>query len=381
MIAVGAGTYPDNLVIDRDVTIVGEGAGSTVIDGGGVATTVVVPAGVTAVLEELTVTGGWTEADGGGVDNAGSITLRGVDLADNAAVRRAFSRGGGLWNNAGTVVVEGSTLSGNVADSGGAAIYSVRGTVTVTDSVIAGNTVNQTSTDFHGGAIHGVSAVVDVSTTRIVDNVGGFSGGGFQIRGSGGRLDLRESTVSGNSAGSGAGIDLRQSARAFVDSSTISDNTASRAGGGLRVQAPVELVNSTVSGNVADSLGGGIDADSSVTLDAVTIVGNSSPFGGGIYERGSVLAESSVIAGNTGGSGPDCFGEVAALGTVFVGDATDCSVDAGNILTGDPGLGPLADNGGPTATHAPDVSSPLIDQGSTGLGLDQRSSASRRCRH
>ena len=372
MIAVGAGTYPDNLVIDRDVTIVGEGAGSTVIDGGGVATTVVVPAGVTAVLEELTVTGGWTEADGGGVDNAGSITLRGVDLADNAAVRRAFSRGGGLWNNAGTVVVEGSTLSGNVADSGGAAIYSVRGTVTVTDSVIAGNTVTQTSTDFRGGAIHGVSAVVDVSTTRIVDNVGGFSGGGFQIRGSGGRLDLRESTVSGNSAGSGAGIDLRQSARAFVDSSTISDNTASRAGGGLRVQAPVELVNSTVSGNVADSLGGGIDADSSVTLDAVTIVGNSSPFGGGIYERGSVLAESSVIAGNTGGSGPDCFGEVAALGTVFVGDATDCSVDAGNILTGDPGLGPLADNGGPTATHAPDVSSPLIDQGSTGLGLDQR---------
>jgi len=119
----------------------------------------------------------------------------------------------------------------------------------------------------------------------------------------------------------------------------------SNIGGGTAI-----VSNSTFSGNTAPSLGGGINNGSgTLTLNNSTIYGNSSSRVGGISSSNlSVLdMANNIVAGNVG---VDClkFGPpVNATGPNLVQDGS-CSA----ALSGDPMLAPLADNGGPTMTHA-----------------------------
>jgi hypothetical protein len=78
----------------------------------------------------------------------------------------------------------------------------------------------------------------------------------------------------------------------------------------------------------------------------------------------------------TTGADPDISGSVTATSSL-IGNATGTTFAAGsgaNITGTDPMLGPLADNGGPTRTHALLPGSPAIDHGSNPAGLvaDQR---------
>ncbi|MGH2686514.1 MAG: choice-of-anchor Q domain-containing protein, partial [Actinomycetota bacterium] len=103
--------------------------------------------------------------------------------------------------------------------------------------------------------------------------------------------------------------------------------------------------------------------------------------GGGIANQGTVTMRNSVVAGNVDGSGgtPDCEA-VTSLGHNIIGDDTGCAVTPATgdqVGTGaapiDPKLGPLADNGGPTPTHALLAGSTAIDAGgSDAAPTDQR---------
>jgi hypothetical protein len=79
-----------------------------------------------------------------------------------------------------------------------------------------------------------------------------------------------------------------------------------------------------------------------------------------------------ILAGNVdlGGEAPDCSGPLGSSQFNIVGDLTGCTFTAtARDVTGtaeapvDPGLGPLADNGGPTLTHALLAGSPAVDAG------------------
>ena len=81
--------------------------------------------------------------------------------------------------------------------------------------------------------------------------------------------------------------------------------------------------------------------------------------------------KNSIVANNTAVLvGPDCNGTIESAGFNILGDDTDCTF---NDTTGDqvgtdgspidPLLGALADNGGPTMTHALLDGSPAIDTG------------------
>ena len=94
--------------------------------------------------------------------------------------------------------------------------------------------------------------------------------------------------------------------------------------------------------------------------------------GGGIFNSaGTVNVKNTIVAGNSASSsGPDCSGTPTSQGYNLIGDDTDCSFtpDTGDLVgTGaspiDPLLDALADNGGPTQTHALDPNSPAIDAG------------------
>ena len=91
----------------------------------------------TVRIEGLTVTAGQFAGSGGGVHNAGALTLAGVTLSRNL---HAVS-GGGVYNT-GTLTLSGSTVSGNTAnylwslsgeDGGGGGVFNSYGTVTVPD--------------------------------------------------------------------------------------------------------------------------------------------------------------------------------------------------------------------------------------------------------
>jgi len=69
---------------------------------------------------------------------------------------------------------------------------------------------------------------------------------------------------------------------------------------------------------------------------------------------------SSIIAGNTAPTGPDCFSDaVRSVGANLIGDQSGCAI-TGSTLAGDPLLGPLQNNGGSTGTHALLPGSPAI---------------------
>jgi predicted outer membrane repeat protein len=163
----------------------------------------------------------------------------------------------------------------------------------------------------------------------------------------------------------------------------VADGGAIYSGGYFGVGA-VTIRNSTFSGNSAGNHGGAIRSGAFFSPGTLTVVnstfsGNSAHDGGGIYSDGGDTAQllNTLVAGNTAaGQSPDVFSTansfgghpVASLGHNLIGvrDGSSSSVWVASDLTGtaaaplNPGLGPLADNGGPTRTMALLPGSPAI---------------------
>ena len=187
------------------------------------------------------------------------------------------------------------------------------------------------------------------------------SGGGIEVQN--GYLTVTNSTIAGNRADTGGGISI-----------------CSFTGCGLTLQ------NSTISGNRADSsYGGGILVSGPATIDSSTIVSNTacSACGGALGVTGSTgqaTVTNSILANSTDGSSAvrDCAFSLGGAtvtdgGYNLVEDAGSCSFTATGSITGsDPQVGSLANNGGPTQTHALLTGSPAINAGSTTLTTDQR---------
>jgi hypothetical protein len=208
-------------------------------------------------------------------------------------------------------------------------------------------------------------------------------------------------TITNNSAGEGGGIGSSSffPARALtVMNSTVSGNHATT-GGGITYIGVMNVTGSTVSGNDATNDGGGIyiydnTFGMSTTLTSSTVTnnransGNSGSYaGGGIFISGGVsnvpLLRNSIVADNYNGAGTasedDIQGDMVdsassfnLIGTGGAGGLTD-GANSNRVGVANPGLGPLASNGGPTQTHAFLPGSPAIDKGSAfGLSTDQR---------
>ena len=124
-----------------------------------------------------------------------------------------------------------------------------------------------------------------------------------------------------------------------------------------------------------------------VTNNTADSDGDNEGSGGGIAKvgAGSFSVENSIVAGNSdtpndagpGDIHPDCSGEVSSRGYILIGDTAGCTItgDTTNDITGiDPLLGPLADNGGPTKTHALLAGSPALDKADNAIcpATDQR---------
>jgi hypothetical protein len=218
----------------------------------------------------------------------------------------------------------------------------------------------------------GVAALVLEVTLRGLTMIGGdpasnssFGQGGAILNAE--NLTLEEVTLAGNTAATGGAV--FNTGELTLIGSTLNDNSASGQGGGIWATNQVTVENSTISANSAGGQGGGINLSSGILniVSSTLTLNNSATQGGGIVNSsGTATVNSSIVAGNTASSGADVSGVLTT--STF------------NLIGGDPLLGPLADNGGPTPTHALLLTSPALNAGDPAIttGTDQRGSGFER---
>jgi predicted outer membrane repeat protein len=169
--------------------------------------------------------------------------------------------------------------------------------------------------------------------------------------------------------------------------STFADNGSGVNGGAVFASGPLTASQSTFSGNVAgnSSSGGAIYATALVTIQQSTIANNTaSVSGSGVYSALSPTIRNSIVAGNTGPN--QLFSGVGTsnVSNSLIGNASGNGLTAtqgttpdanGNFVGSssvplDPKLLPLANNGGPTLTHAIQADSLALNTGSNANAVD-----------
>jgi len=321
----------------------------------------------TMTLSETTVSDNTKEGPGAGIYNVGIMTLTDSTVSGNVADdTMPGGLGGGIYNT-GTLALIGSTVSGNAvsysAGYAGGGIHNV-GSLSLTDSAVIDNTAGD------GG---GISTGADTTLTRsLVSANTAVEGGGIRL--DGGTLTLFESTLSGNTAIAGGGIFVPWGSATFVRSTVFGNSSDDDGGGILLFGGTVTLTNSTISRNTSNNHGGGISSagGEGVTLTSCTIAENSAVVADAIYmgSTGTVTWTNTLIQG-------DCSAPASVVGGYNIESPGDtCGFDQEGDQSGVTAvlldLQPLADNGGPTQTHAITTDSAAFNAGSCEVDTDQR---------
>lgn len=271
--------------------------------------------GASATIEQVSFT------------NLGFVN-QGTSTVSNSLFNSCSSRGsGGAISNSGTMTLNRSTLSSNIAGNGGA--VGNFGTLTINDSLIRDSFVT----------------------------IGVNLGDGGGLYNSGGTATINNSLLTGN-------------------------RTTDGDGGGIYVfSGMVNVVNSTISGNTAqgganNGNGGGIHClgFGGMSLTNVTVVSNlASQSNNNITSTGGfVSARNSLLA--------DFRGPLMSQGYNLIADTTNTTISGtttGNQLNVNPQIGSLANNGGITQTHALLSNSPAINAGNNALAIDMSSNPLR----
>jgi hypothetical protein len=365
-----SGTCTGRFTIPKELTL----TGPATLDGGGRGPVVRVLSGVTAKLRNLTVQNGNTPIDGGGgISNAGNLTLDGTTVTHNHADSTVT-----ISHSLSTSCASDCSLSNSdqiIALAGGG-IFNT-GTLTVTSSTVSANTASGDGTYTQTMT----QSCVDNCSLTMVGLIVGNAGGG--IANVGGTVNLKSSTVTGNSA-SGTGNSTQNQSQTCNNNCSMKQTAVAlgNAGGGIFNHAgTVNLYSSTVSGNSAsgartisynpsascsgtcpisesvtvDGGGGGIFNDGTLNVKSAMVLSNSSSqngggiansffgvasvygstlstnsannLGGGINNFGNLMLKSDTISGNSagtsGGGVHNLFGTVTQSGNTYSGNTPD----------------------------------------------------------
>ena len=221
------GTYHENIVINKSVTLIGFGPGNTIISGD--TGTEIIKGGVINITKPLLQSSG------------PNVTLVGMTIMQGTA-----QYGGGIFNSEGTLTLSGVSITISTASFSGGGIYNQMGTVVMNGSMVAENTAKV----------------------------------GAGVMNDGGTFVLNEgSSISGNSAQIAGGLDNLAGTVIMNDGSSLTNNSATYDGGGMYsyFYSTITLNGGTITGNTAETgTGGGIysDSDSIVNLFGGDVSGN-----------------------------------------------------------------------------------------------------------
>ncbi|MFM8640132.1 MAG: fibronectin type III domain-containing protein [Planctomycetota bacterium] len=332
-----------------------------------------------------------------------AVTITNSSIAYNAALVRG---GGGIFaERLASLTLTGTGVLANEAQTTGGGIDAreVRA-IQITSS---GVNFNETEVG-DGGGINALSGketsrlVVEASTVNF--NTAGFSGGG--IASEMGLTSLTGVKVSDNSAleGDGGGVYALEpdnvAAEAYrisvVDSSVVRNAARAGEGGGMRAigLSPTVVTNATIANNAAKRVGGLDVPTGALTMQFATVTGNTATTNGGVGVTIAPTPASTIVnsifwnnAGPSGAAGAaaDLNASNGAANASQVTysvrrSAASIGVPVGaGILTADPQLGDLGNNGGASAdgvafmpTRAPLGGSPVLGAGTrTQIAADQ----------
>ena len=229
-------------------------------------------------------------------------------------------------------------------------LITASGNLTLSNLTLSNGCLLGSDATAYGGAIHN-SGTLMLSQSQLTNSRAYVAGALWN--GATGSATIEQSTISGNTAGSGGGI--INSNNLLLRNSTVSNNTATslQAGGIWNASGTLQLLYSTVAANTAPSRGGGVLNSNTLILQGALIADNNKD------------CENDATVTNNG----DNFIEGTGGKACGIGNGSN-----GSIVGVDPQLGSLQDNGGATPTKALLAGSPAIDAvtGSGCPSVDQR---------
>lgn len=312
-------------------------------------------------VDHVTFTDNDTVFDGAALGAQYQVTVH-----DSTFLRNHAGRYGGAVDGFG-ITIEDSTFEGNVADDqcGAAVLYGgSEPSGTITGSTFTENRA-EGGTDGVGGAICAIHG--HLADNRFVANHADGRGGAVFTY----DAPIERTTFTANTSDDGGGA--VHAGVLDVDDSTFAANVAPTGGAAQAEKAvssgtaSVDVTNSTFTGNRSTVTGGVLDNSGtfagSTRLRYVTFSGNRSVGPGADVSAG---ADGMTVYG-TVFTDPEGAPSCASAGPVrssysYATDGSCALVGPGDVQDGpSPGLGPLADNGGPTDTMAPLTGSPLLE--------------------
>ncbi|MBE2198859.1 MAG: hypothetical protein IAE79_09630 [Anaerolinea sp.] len=278
-VQIAAGTYTEILSIDKDLTLQGADAATTIVDGnqaGRVIQMAFVPA-YDVTIRNLSLRNG----KGGILASSGALVVENCRIYENDATGEGYDDGGGLylW---GAAVVSNTAVYHNSGQYGGG-IYATQ-PLTVTGSAIFGNSASESGGGISAAINSGGDVIVQNST--ISGNQAVSNGGGIHVDGSGTQLLLQHVTVAHNqisAANSTAGV-FAGSASVTLRNSLIADNTGGQ-------QCNDDTAAFTSEGN-------NLASDNSCGLTQPGDLPSASPLLGTLQDNGGATWTHGLLAGS-----------------------------------------------------------------------------------
>lgn len=340
------------LSLQTSLTLQGPGQARLTLDGGGASRHLVVERGVTARLAGLTLANGLgqdgtgstlSNSVGGAVVNRGSLTLADVTLTGNRA-----ERGGAVYNAAGAALtLENAAVTDNEADFSGGALFNdsqdFGGALATTTLTLRNSTFSGNRAGSYGGVLYTYKpeSVVVIEESVFEGNQAQSSSAiGNGALGGEGCPEIEQNCVSEAGTLSVRGATFRDNRSVQVD---IEDGNGALSNFGV-----LTLADSTFSGNTAPA-GAALynQFRAEATLAGVAFSGNEAEQNAGaIYNEGELsFAQDVTVSDNRAGLNGGGIFNNANVGTVTI------PAGEGNLVSGNTAdnTGGGIYNGGPAA--------------------------------
>jgi hypothetical protein len=325
------------ITLSQQLVLVGAGSASITINGPGVTLSgahntrvFYVNPGGQMILNGLTIENGRAAGDyGGGIyNNGGTVAMSPWHLNNGGLTETLLSAvgdntvtvdGAGLFNYGGTVVLNQTSVTGNLAGDGGGGIvnsgvcyvqygssvsgnhaYAGAGIDNGGTVYVIGSSINSNTAHSNGGGILSAGTVVltyydngnALVPSQVDGNVAGYlgsgNGGGIDNYNSTGRLTLNHADLSGNTAyGNGGGLQNDSGGTAWVENSSTVDGNGANTGAGIDNGATLSVTNTNFEYDHATNIGGGVynSASLSDNLNRSNFAGCSSGFAPDIFRN------------------------------------------------------------------------------------------------
>ena len=257
----------------------------------------------------------------------GQCRLEGFTItAGNANINNDLgSLGGGVLSIGSQATVNQCTFIGNTAEDGGA-VYSQFSDLNLSNCLL----IENSAIGNHGGAIYSKYSNLTLSNSSITGGVADI-GGAISIHET--RAFLDGISISDSTAWAGGGIYCERSTIKVLESSIFA-NRATRDGGGIYgEESELSLISCTFRNNFASD-GGGIFTDHSTTdVKDCVFTKNKAEFGGGMYsDEGTVTIAHTSLFENEAKGGGGVYIDGTAVSMVDSSFKNNLAAEGGGIL-------------------------------------------------